>query len=354
MKDLFRLVFGRVSRFSYGEYHTDFAVNAPFWLLDAAARAHADLSGVPGFADLHAYLRDRSEAHWNDPELYPHLHALLAARTAGSDPERHVRCLRGRLGLSPVEPAMLVHRYFRTHGAKPATWEMSEDSVRPVEGAILDCVTGGPIVYRPLPGLFDDVVHDGMRYNGARLPVSEAGMRDAILAGLVTVRRYAADLHEGILDAIGVIAITGDWSPGDRSSYSMGAHYTGGIFTSLCPGSPELQAESLIHEYYHQRLWLWWLIEGPADLPDREVKMISPVSGLERPVVVMMQALLIYASLADYYRWLLHGDISGADWIERRWQALDRGRDTLADILRDRLEERPQSRHFVDAVMLAA
>ena len=84
-----------------------------------------------------------------------------------------------------------------------------------------------------------------------------------------------------------------------------------------CGFNTPLTAESLIHEYYHQRIWLWWLIEAPAHLPPREVMMTSPVSGQQRPVCVMMHALLIYASLIDFYSW--------AEWAcpdEGAWRGL--------------------------------
>jgi hypothetical protein len=106
----------------------------------------------------------------------------------------------------------------------------------------------------------------------------------------------------------------------------------------------------LIHEYYHQRLWLWWLIEAPPDMPDRAVTIVSPISKQERSVQVMMHALLIYISLTDYYRWAEHFSAGESDWIGKRWRKLQSGAVELASVLRDALVGCNESLRFINAV----
>ena len=73
----------------------------------------------------------------------------------------------------------------------------------------------------------------------------------------------------------------------------------GGVFVSI--SHPLEIAEQLIHEYYHQQIWPWWLVERPADLPDESITIVSPITGSVRSVAVMVQALLIYISVSLLY-----------------------------------------------------
>lgn len=350
MKDLFRTVLSKISVIEFVDYCEDYVFRAPFWLLDAAARAHGDVATCAAFEPLYTFLSRESRGHWNDPEIYPHLLPLLGARDAAFDVEPHLWALQGHLGLRDVHSGMFNHRYFRRHGSSPIVFERSGASIRPVTDAILIGEAGFPVVYRPLPHLFDDVVGGSVTYVGSASPLSDQEMKHAVRSAMNLIGRYDADLHQGVTSAIGVIAITGEWQPGDRSSYSMGKSYTGGIFTSVSTESAVLLAESLIHEYYHQRIWLWWLIEAPPDLPPRHITMKSTVSGQQRPVSVMMHALLIYASLIDFYRWAEGSCSDEGSWIGHRWRSLTAGAILLRDALRGQLQTRPDCLRFVDAI----
>ncbi len=350
MKDLFRLTFAKISRFGYEDYYHDFVRNAPLWLLDAAARAHEDVASFPGFPGLYSFLQNKSFAWWRNPELYPHLMRLLSARDREHDSESHLRALEGHLGLREISAEVFTHRYFRLHGPSPQTFELIDGKIRIVPDAILLNDRDFPVVYQPIPHLFDDVVGGAASYVGSPLPLSPSQMRQVVKDAANVLCQYDAELYRGFTEAVGTLAITGEWEPGNRSSYSTGSVYTGGIFTSICADSPALLVESLVHEYYHQRLWLWWLIEAPSDIPARDVTIVSPVSKQERPVQVMMQALLIYVSLTDYYRWAdrLFGD--QASWIGTRWRTLESGASELASMLREVLAGCRESLRFVDAV----
>jgi hypothetical protein len=355
MKDLFLRVFAQLSRFDYGEYYRDFVCKAPIWILRSAGRAHEDVRTFPGFQALCAFLKERSCSCWNNPELYPHLHRVLRARDGQSDTSRTLKALEGHLGLREVSADLFTHRYFRRNRPLPATFELADGRVKEAPEAIIAKDPGFPLLYGPVPHLFDDVVGGRATYDGSPLPVSPDEIRRTVGDAERLLGRYDATLHNGFTEAVGSLAITGGWSLADRASYSSGSNYTGEIFTTLCPGAPTLLGESLIHEYYHQRLWLWWLIEAPSDLPGREVVMVSPVSGQERPVQVMMHALLIYMSLVDYYRWAERAsdDLDGAS-IRRRWRTLEAGATELLAALRKALAERSASLRFVDAVAACA
>ncbi len=350
MKDLFRTVLSKISVVGFADYCRDYVFRVPFWLLDAAARAHEDIAACAKVESLHKFLSRESCTHWNNPELYPHLLQLLGARDTQLDAKSHLLALQGHLGLRNVDRRMFNHRYFRRHGSSPSVFELNGEKIGLVMDAILIAEAGFPVVYRPVPHLFDDVVGDGITYVGSALPLSDREMKNAVRSAIDLIGRYDADLHQGVTSAIGVIALTGEWHPGDRISYSMGRSYTGGIFASVCTESAALLAESLIHEYYHQRIWLWWLIEAPSDLPPRDVTMTSTVSGQQRPVSVMMHALLIYTSLIDFYRWGEGACSDEGDWMGRRWRSLAAGATALRDSLRALLQTRPDCLRFVNAI----
>jgi hypothetical protein len=349
MKDVFQLVFPHVSQFSYADYTRDFVQHAPAWILSAAA-AHEQVRRFPGFDRTLAALTQRSPSCWQNPELYPPLYRLLGAGSDPTDLHRHWRALQGQLGLAEIAPDMFTHRYFRLHGPSPRTFELDNGQVREVPDAVVMADPDFPRVYRPVPHLFDDVIAKGIRYDGSSIPLSQSDMRVAITDAADVLAQYDQALSQGFRLAVGTIAITGDWRPGDRIGYSTASAFPGAIFASICTDSAPLLVETFIHEYYHQRIWLWWLIENPADLPDQDIMMISPVSGQERAVRVMMQALLIYVSLADYYHWAANMFPDDEAWIVQRSQTLRTGAYKLRGTLRKTLEGRQESLRFVHAV----
>jgi hypothetical protein len=82
--------------------------------------------------------------------------------------------------------------------------------------------------------------------------------------------------------------------------------------------------------------------------------MVSPISQETRPVVVMMQALLIYTSVIDYYQFVVsNGSRYGRsvlDAVTYRLERLQIGTTALAERLDDVLRDRPQSRRFAAVV----
>jgi hypothetical protein len=350
MKDLFRLTFSKVSKFGYDDYYHDFVQHAPFWLLRSAALAHEDVQAFPGFPGLYSFLQTYSFTCWRNPELYPHLTRILRARDIESDCESHLLALEGHLGLREVNAQVFTHRYFRLRGPLPQTFELVDGQIRRLPNAILMNDEDFPLVYRPVPHLFDDVVGGTATYDGSPLPIPPSKIEQIVRDAADVLRQYDIELYRGFTEAVGTLAITGEWNLGNRSSYSTGSIYTGGIFTSLCENSPIMLVESLIHEYYHQRLWLWWLIEAPADIPDRGVTMVSPISKQVRAVQIMMQALLIYVSLTDYYRWADRVFAEQSDWTGMRWRNLQSGTVELLSMLRQALAGRDESLRFVNSI----
>ena len=130
-------------------------------------------------------------------------------------------------------------------------------------------------------------------------------MDDVIRDACIDLERYSPELAAGFSSAVGVIGLTGTGSP---RSANVSAHYFGGLFVRFTENVPAL-VEAFIHEYYHTRLYMWWLLEAPRDLPPLSRMIESPMTGLDRPVSTMMHALVIYVGISEYYRSVLDGGV---------------------------------------------
>jgi HEXXH motif-containing protein len=209
------------------------------------------------------------------------------------------------------------------------------------------------LVYAPHPGLFNDVAGD--LYNATPSPVRAEALVTVADEALAIIGAYSDQLYHGILETVRTIAFTSDDHQVTRS-FSMRTAYPGGVFSARC--DPIALAENIIHEYYHCRLWTWWLIERPQDLPGDDISITSPVTGMSRPVATMMHAALIYFSLIDFYRVLCRDIDKASDCTQRRFcegrlQQLERGAPAVLHSLRNMLQDRPESLRFVDIVAQA-
>jgi hypothetical protein len=352
MKDLFRLVFARLSQFDYETFSAEFFEHAPFRIIDAARSVHEPLADMDGFRDLYAYLEAMSPRHWNNPELYPHLFSLLYDGSAPSA-AASMLALRAHLDLVPLSDEMFVHhRYFRRRATGSQTFERSAGGYReiPATIAMQPGTARFPLVYMPFPNLFDDVVGAETYCGDGEWPPDAAFVERHIAEAMEQIRTYCPVLFEGFSEAIGTIAVTAEQGKNIRHSYSAEVTYAGGIFVSIPDDNIPSLVEGLIHEYYHQRLWLWWLIEPPADLPPETLTIVSPVTNTERSALVMLHALLIYVSACDFYRDAVMRYEATAAWCAEHLAHLERGTRQLIAELERVLGDRPESLRFMRTV----
>src|SRR5690606_23783957 len=88
-------------------------------------------------------------------------------------------------------------------------------------------------------------------------------------------------------------------------SFNLRLRFPGAVFLNpFTVGAPGL-AEGLLHEYLHQRMWLWWELCPPTGLPDWQRSIHSPMSGQTRPLVTMLQAAVIFRCVHHMHRALL-------------------------------------------------
>jgi hypothetical protein len=141
-------------------------------------------------------------------------------------------------------------------------------------------------------------------------------------------------------------------------SFSKRNYYIGGIFVSIA--DPIGVAEQFIHEYYHQALWPWWMIEPPPDLPADGEIIVSPITGQRRALSSMIQGLLINYSLIDYYRFILSPPESSnheGDHRERakaRLAKIEGGIGALLVALKGALSKRPYCSAIVEFIASTA
>jgi len=205
-----------------------------------------------------------------------------------------------------------------------------------------------PVFYMPYPGLFTDIVGRNA-YNGANEKFSSQYARKMVEAAASSLAAYSPELYAGFCEAIGVVALTGEPDVQDRSSFSARMYFAGGIFSSLLRDNVPALIENLIHEYFHQRLWVWWSIEGPQDLPPETVTIVSPVTKTQKSVRVMLHAVLIYIGVSAYYRFALEHEVMSVqarEWVERRHARLSAGCADLRELLLESLGAYPESRRL--------
>jgi len=214
-----------------------------------------------------------------------------------------------------------------------------------------------PIVYRPCPHLFDDIDHQLYRGDGCQLETKELWRlaKEAVRV----ISSYCTDLAAGFCRAVSTVAFLSR-QPGDPEfgSFSKRNYYIGGIFVSIA--DPISVAEQFIHEYYHQAIWPWWMIEPPTDLPSDDEIIVSPITGRRRPLSSMIQGFLINCSLIDYYRFILSPPESSQheeDQLERakaRLATIQGGIGALLAGLKGALAERPHCRAIVEFIASTA
>jgi len=343
-RDLFSVVFSEMSQFKPADFRRDVVVRLPALLLDVAAESLPALRSVDGASDLEDVLGTDNSPHWRNPELYPHLLALQNS-SGSTEYQAHIDALRVHLGLiEPTPYACRSRRFIRLRTPDAVVIENLGGRLCEVPRRVVRS-DHGPLVYVPHPGLFDDIA--GGLYHGAGSAAMVADLGAGITAAFRDLKTYSQELWSGVSETISVIAFTAD-DLAETRSFSMRTSYIGGIFSAIC--QPPALVENIIHEYYHCRLWTWWLVDRPADLPPDDVVIRSPVTGATRPVAVMMQALLIYVGLIDYYRFVEGSGGEGAPIAQARSRLdqLESGSAALAQMLRSELNHYPGCRKFVE------
>ena len=352
-KDLFAVLFNTFSRWNYEEYYVNFIERLPHRFVQGALSANPDLDSCLGLAELRELFACESGQRWKNPELYPHLNRVIIP--GYSFLQRHIDALRVHVGLQHLTPSIVPGlRFWRLRDPILKVVEIAEGDVDNENAFEVRVKLGQPfpVVYRPHPNLFDDIERNLYRGNGC--DIDSFRLSQLVENAFNLLVGYSPDIASGFRREINTVAMMARQLGGTKS-FSLRNFYIGGIFVSI--GDPVMLAEQFIHEYYHQCIWPWWMIEPPPDLPSDEETIVSPITGRVRPVSVMIHAFLIYQSLIDFYRFVLSNpECRGHDQgvladAQTRLSKIEGGSKPLLTALDNALSEHPRTRAMVEMIV---
>jgi hypothetical protein len=362
-KDLFARTFNEFSRWTHEEYHANFIERLPHRLLQAAADLNPELKSCRGFGELQDLFASVRSRRWSNPELYPFLNYMNIPSNEINIPtflQSAVDALRIHVGLDTLRPvAKPPVKFWRLRYPASAVFQDLRGVMSKVEDVSLHELEAEPfpIVYRPYPNLFDDIDRRLYRGDGCQLETKQ--LWRLAKEALRVISSYSTDLAAGFCREISTVAFLAP-QPGDRDfgSFSKRNFYIGGIFVSIA--DPISVAEQFIHEYYHQTIWRWWMIEPPTDLPADDQIIVSPITGRPRPLLSMIQGLLINYSLIDYYRFILspaelrYHDEDQRERAKARLSKIEGGIGALLVALKGALSGRPHCGAIVEFIASTA
>jgi len=307
---------------------------------------------------------NRTRDAWRDPEIYYPLFTLVDVAADAHKTEALLIRLEIQVGLRPVSDlALLADAYYRLTAVNGHTYRVDDRRVRELPQEPLARIEHWPgLVYLPTRRLFADILpaeHD----HWTVIPSTDRTPVQRLAAGLMVLRRIEPELVADAADLISVIGLMPDEDasrkPADamhlRWCFNLRLRYFGGLFLNLYPVDVYGAVEGIVHEYYHQRLWQWWEVELPSGTPDQGLTVVSPVTGMERQAIVMIQALVIYVGIHAVFRAINVARDGGEDgssaWLETRIAHIGRHVPVLYETLRHVVEARTIVAKLLDATM---
>jgi HEXXH motif-containing protein len=337
----------------------------PFDLIEKALRDNpATAPHRRGIEDIHALMGVYSDDHvdhaqgplpYRNPDIFPSMIALIISDDS-THIERHLGNLRLHLAARDArEVEGLDDGYYRLVHSHGSLLRVREGNKRDVHKELTFRTEGSrPIVYLPADELFNDLVDTTLYPRVSEQPDAPA-LASLVANAMSMLRQYSPEVWADFQQVISSIVLTPDFGHPDRWSYSYRLNYFGGIFINPFRVNVYGMVESLIHEYYHQRLWQWWAYEDLPGMPPEDVTVISPVTGNRRSVQVMAHALLIYISALHFYAHQLQQptaqEAQEREWLTRRALLLHEGIPQLYESLRTTSPPRTAALVFLDSLM---
>ena len=326
----------------------DRVIELPVYLLDRSLKLNPLLeSRQDAILDLRRHIEQHNVAAalWRDPEIYYPIFSLSDLARDLDRVDQLLDVLRVHLGLSSVGAAGLPDGFYRLAHQDGTLVYRQGDSVRPVDAAWrLPEEEGRPRVYLGLTGLFSDIL--------AGIVPPDVYMGSSVEADLLAAAQHyqqayalmATYDHQLAIDFCRIVntvvllppvadPLDPD-NPAMRWSFNLRFRYYGGVFVNPHLVDPFGLAEGLIHEYIHQRTWLWWMLDPPTGIPPVGSKVRSPVTGAVKDGTVMFQALLVYVNALDFYRRIEEQQdsvLAFSDWAKGRKAKLESALPALAE-----------------------
>jgi HEXXH motif-containing protein len=289
---------------------------------------------------------------WQNPEVFAQIALLAQAAARGRDPSPVLELLRVQLELIPVSDAPnLADGPIRLMQVDGSIRVRRGDRVERLDDGIVASVENLPArVALPYEGLYRDLVPSEL-YRDDVQSYDARELTERLSQGADLLRRHAPEILSDLCAVIRTVVLVPDLHDARQWSYNLRLGYFGAIFVNVFPLGRHAIAEALMHEYIHQRLWEWWTYEPPDGLPADTVSIRSPVTDREKPALVMLQALLIYASAHRFYVSASHDDTLSSeerDAVEQRMSRLSTAVPELAETLRAHIADDTRAARIVD------
>jgi HEXXH motif-containing protein len=289
---------------------------------------------------------------WQNPEVYAQIALLAQAAERRRDATPVLELLRVQLEMIPVADARnLVDGPIRLMQVDGSIRMRRAGRVERLDDRVVASVENLPSrVALPYEGLYRDLVPPEL-YRDDVPAYDPRELTDKLAQGVDLLRRHSPDVASDFCDVIQTVVLVPDLHDARQWSYNLRLGYFGAIFVNVFPLGRHAIAEALMHEYIHQRLWEWWTYEPPDGLPAASVTIRSPVTDREKPALVMLQALLIYASAHRFYASASHQETLAPqerDMVEQRMSRLSTAVPELADALRAHIAEETRAARIVE------
>jgi hypothetical protein len=279
-------------------------------------------------ADLRSVLR-------REPELYFPILNLAMRDLEGEELEKHLHLLGVHTNLldfrTPFEGIRFVRKLIR-----PEIYDLINDRYFSLKDLVYQPTNCQIKFLAPTSGLFSDMLPSYLY--PIQFAHTDVAFGDIAQRTVDLIRKYSPELALDIELTIKAVCFTPNIG---RPGFSYRIAYFGGVFINPFVRHRFSVAETLIHEYLHQRLWQWWAFERMIDPEDDITCITSPITGQTRTAAVMLQALIIYIQTIHFLDYLLAEVPLSADTsaAEARRASLRKGLPILTASLSDTLAQ---------------
>lgn len=157
----------------------------------------------------------------------------------------------------------------------------------------------------PLKNIFSGFISSTIYPENFKTNYKIAALTKRIEKSINLIYAYSTTLSSDFFRIINYIFLTPNFNNKVRFSYNLRTGYLGAIFINEYVTNKISFAESLIHEFIHQRLWLQWAYEF-SDLNRLEkIEILSPFTNRLKSITVMMHAYIIYNVIHDFHKFIL-------------------------------------------------
>ena len=269
----------------------------------ALAPHRAALRKLLDFAERH----NKSRAIWRDCEVYYPIDFMSRSQDAEYFPYL-IELLSILLGAKDIRNCRnLPDGYYRLKNAEGKIYRIVGGRLSVVREKIVWRMKDfAADIYLPRDGMFSDILNERL-YPRMKKICAAAAIKARLARTVGHMRDFSRDIWEDFQDAVwNVVLLTNTPNVG-TSSLTMRYKYFGSVFFNPFMNDEYKGVESLVHEYIHNRCWLWWELARPTGIPPESVRIASPVTGNRVRVSAMIHAFIIYVSALQFYRFVQEG-----------------------------------------------